>query len=107
MKVSTMALALTFLAIAWSLIEPYMLQTKAVTVYRMIGLATLEVAVAFLLDHKIDVNSLMTNKIVQAKRNRGRIKKPKYPIKEQSWYTNTNGLGCPRLTNGRERLRKE
>lgn len=38
-------------------------QTKAVTVYRMIGRATLEAAVAFLLDHKVDVDSLLTNKI--------------------------------------------
>ncbi len=38
-------------------------QDRPVTVYRMIGRATLESAVAFLLDHKVDVDSLMTNKI--------------------------------------------
>jgi SNF2 family DNA or RNA helicase len=38
-------------------------QDKPVTVYRMIGLQTLEAAVAFLLDHKVDVDALMTNKI--------------------------------------------
>lgn len=38
-------------------------QNKAVTVYRMIGRSTLEAAVAFLLDHKVDVDSLLTNKI--------------------------------------------
>jgi SNF2 family DNA or RNA helicase len=38
-------------------------QDKPVTVYRMIGRATLEAAVAYLLDHKVDVDSLLTNKI--------------------------------------------
>lgn len=38
-------------------------QTESVTVYRMIGRATLESAVAYLLDHKVDVDSLLTNKI--------------------------------------------
>lgn len=38
-------------------------QDKPVTVYRMIGLRTLEAAVAYLLDHKVDVDSLLTNKI--------------------------------------------
>ncbi len=38
-------------------------QTNAVTVYRMIGRSTLEAAVAYLLDHKVNVDSLLTNKI--------------------------------------------
>ncbi len=38
-------------------------QDKPVTVYRMIGRETLEAAVAYLLDHKVDVDSLLTNKI--------------------------------------------
>lgn len=38
-------------------------QTKPVTVYRMIGRATLEAAVAYLLHHKVDVDTLLTNKI--------------------------------------------
>jgi SNF2 family DNA or RNA helicase len=38
-------------------------QTKPVTVYRMIGESTLESAVAYLLDHKVDVDALLTNKI--------------------------------------------
>jgi SNF2 family DNA or RNA helicase len=38
-------------------------QTKAVTVYRMIGRGTLEARVAFLLDHKVDVDALLTNRI--------------------------------------------
>jgi SNF2 family DNA or RNA helicase len=38
-------------------------QNDKVTVYRMIGQGTLELAVAHLLDHKIDVDSMLTNKI--------------------------------------------
>lgn len=38
-------------------------QDKPVTVYRMIGRSTLEAAVAYLLDHKVDVDALLTNKI--------------------------------------------
>lgn len=38
-------------------------QDKPVTVYRMIGRATLEAVVAYLLDHKVDVDALLTNKI--------------------------------------------
>lgn len=38
-------------------------QTQKVTVYRMLGNGTLEAMVAHLLDHKIDVDSLLTNKI--------------------------------------------
>lgn len=38
-------------------------QDMPVTVYRMIGQATLEAAVAYLLDHKVDVDALLTNKI--------------------------------------------
>jgi SNF2 family DNA or RNA helicase len=38
-------------------------QKNAVTVYRMLGKGTLEAAIAFLLDHKIDVDHLLTNKI--------------------------------------------
>lgn len=38
-------------------------QKNKVTVYRMLGKGTLEAAIAFLLDHKIDVDSLLTNKI--------------------------------------------
>jgi SNF2 family DNA or RNA helicase len=38
-------------------------QTAKVTVYRMLGAATLEAAVAYLLDHKVDVDSLLTKKI--------------------------------------------
>jgi SNF2 family DNA or RNA helicase len=38
-------------------------QGEKVTVYRMLGKATLEAAVAYLLDHKVDVDSLLTNKI--------------------------------------------
>lgn len=37
--------------------------TLPTTVYRMLGKGTLEAAVAFLLDHKVDVDSLLTNKI--------------------------------------------
>lgn len=38
-------------------------QKNAVTVYRLIGKGTLEATVAHLLDHKIEVDSLLTNKI--------------------------------------------
>lgn len=38
-------------------------QKNQVTVYRMLGHGTLELAVARLLDHKVDVDSLLTNKI--------------------------------------------
>lgn len=38
-------------------------QRNAVTVYRMLGKGTLEAAIAFLLDHKVDVDHLLTNKI--------------------------------------------
>jgi SNF2 family DNA or RNA helicase len=38
-------------------------QTRNVTVYRMIGKGTLEAAVAHLLDHKVNVDELLTNKI--------------------------------------------
>jgi SNF2 family DNA or RNA helicase len=38
-------------------------QGEKVTVYRMLGRSTLEAAVAYLLDHKVDVDSLLTNKI--------------------------------------------
>jgi SNF2 family DNA or RNA helicase len=38
-------------------------QNNQVTVYRMIGQGTLELAVARLLDHKVNVDSLLTNKI--------------------------------------------
>jgi SNF2 family DNA or RNA helicase len=38
-------------------------QNNKVTVYRMLGHGTLETAVAHLLDHKVDVDSLLTNKI--------------------------------------------
>ena len=38
-------------------------QKNQVTVYRMLGHGTLELAVAHLLDHKVDVDSLLTNKI--------------------------------------------
>jgi SNF2 family DNA or RNA helicase len=38
-------------------------QNEPVTVYRMLGYGTLEAAVAHLLDHKVDVDFLLTNKI--------------------------------------------
>jgi SNF2 family DNA or RNA helicase len=38
-------------------------QDQPVTVYRMIGRRTLEALVAHLLDHKVDVDALLTNKI--------------------------------------------
>lgn len=38
-------------------------QKNHVTVYRMLGQGTLELAVAHLLDHKVNVDSLLTNKI--------------------------------------------
>lgn len=38
-------------------------QTQPVTVYRMIGHATLEAAVAYLLDHKVNVDAMLTNKV--------------------------------------------
>lgn len=58
------SLPLELLKYAQSLDRNYRIgQDKPVTVYRMVGRATLEAVVAFLLDHKVDVDSLLTNKI--------------------------------------------